>query len=93
MTSEVNYSIISDYLGTPVEAYDEEGKRVWLAKLDIYGQMVELTSKQDFIPFRQQGQYVDIEIGLYYNRFQLEGMYLQQDPNGLSGGNPTLSGT
>ena len=24
-----NYSIISDYLGTPVEAYDEEGKKVW----------------------------------------------------------------
>src|SRR5690606_32803139 len=25
ITSEGNYSIISDYLGTPVEAYDEEG--------------------------------------------------------------------
>ena len=30
--------IISDYLGTPIEAYDEEGQRVWARELDIYGQ-------------------------------------------------------
>ena len=29
--------IISDYLGTPIEAYDEEGQRVWARELDIYG--------------------------------------------------------
>ncbi|KGR89732.1 hypothetical protein, partial [Lysinibacillus boronitolerans] len=29
ITSEGHYSIITDYLGTPVEAYDEEGNRVW----------------------------------------------------------------
>ena len=29
LVGERRYSIISDYLGTPVEAYDEEGKRVW----------------------------------------------------------------
>ena len=33
------YSIISDYLGTPVEAYDEEGQRVWARELDIYGRI------------------------------------------------------
>ena len=27
ITKDGNYSIISDYLGTPVEAYDEEGKK------------------------------------------------------------------
>ncbi|QTB12154.1 RHS domain-containing protein [Lysinibacillus sphaericus] len=37
ITSEGNYSIISDYLGTPVETYDEEGNLVWSAELDIYG--------------------------------------------------------
>ena len=31
ITSEGNYSIISDHLGTPVEAYDEEGNGVWSA--------------------------------------------------------------
>ncbi|WP_068984825.1 RHS repeat domain-containing protein [Lysinibacillus xylanilyticus] len=96
ITNEGNYSIISDYLGTPVEAFDEEGNKVWSAELDIYGRMVEFTGGQDFIPFRYQGQYEDREIGLYYNRFRYyspsEGMYLQQDPIGLAGGNPTLYG-
>ena len=31
---ERRYSIISDYLGTPVEAYDEAGKRVWKRELE-----------------------------------------------------------
>nr|WP_277350989.1 RHS domain-containing protein [Aneurinibacillus aneurinilyticus] len=55
ITNEGNYSIISDYLGTPVEAYDEEGNRVWSAKLDIYGRVNEFTGEQDFIPFRVSG--------------------------------------
>ena len=29
LVGERRYSIISDYLGTPIEAYDEEGRRVW----------------------------------------------------------------
>ena len=29
ITKEGNYSIVSDYLGTPVEAYDEIGEKVW----------------------------------------------------------------
>ena len=39
ITKDGNYSIISDYLGTPVEAYDEEGKKVWKRNLDIYGRV------------------------------------------------------
>ncbi|MEK5039315.1 RHS repeat-associated core domain-containing protein [Sporosarcina sp. FSL K6-3457] len=96
ITGEGNYSIISDYLGTPVEAYDEEGKKVWSAELDIYGRVKEFTGEKDFIPFRYQGQYEDIEIGLYYNRFRYydpeQGNYTQIDPIGLAGGNPTLYG-
>lgn len=38
LVGDRRYSIISDYLGTPVEAYDEEGRRVWQRELDIYGQ-------------------------------------------------------
>ncbi|WP_369128057.1 RHS repeat domain-containing protein [Lysinibacillus sp. CNPSo 3705] len=82
ITSEGNYSIISDYLGTPVEAYDEEGNKVWSAGLDIYGRVNKFTGEQDFIPFRYQGQYEDVEIGLYYNRFRyyspIEGIYTIQ---------------
>ncbi|UED78820.1 RHS domain-containing protein [Lysinibacillus sp. CD3-6] len=96
ITSEGNYSIISDYLGTPVEAYDEQGHKVWSAELDVYGRVNEFTGEKDFIPFRYQGQYEDVEIGLYYNRFRYydpeQGNYTQVDPIGLAGGNPTLYG-
>ncbi|MCH1624645.1 RHS repeat-associated core domain-containing protein [Fredinandcohnia quinoae] len=96
ITSEGNYSIISDYLGTPVEAYDELGNKVWSAELDVYGRVKEFTGEKDFIPFRYQGQYEDLEIGLYYNRFRYydpeQGNYTQIDPIGLMGNNPTLYG-
>ena len=94
LTKDSNYSIISDYMGTPVEAYDSSGKKVWEQELDIYGKVIRRTGDVDFIPFRYQGQYDDIETGLYYNRFRYYdpdmGQYTQPDPIGLEGGNPTL---
>ncbi|POZ55839.1 putative deoxyribonuclease RhsC [Lysinibacillus sphaericus] len=58
--------------------------------------MKEFTGEKEFIPFRYQGQYDDVEIGLYYNRFRYydpeQGNYTQVDPIGLAGGNPTLYG-
>jgi len=84
------YSIISDYLGTPQEMYDEEGKKAWEGVLDIYGRVRTLTGGRDAVPFRYQGQYEDVETGLYYNRFRYysprEGVYMSQDPIGLNGG-------
>ena len=81
-----------------MEAYDEEGKKVWERNLDIYGRVKteEALGEKNLIPFRFQGQYEDEETGLYYNRFRYyspeEGCYTQQDPIGLAGGNPTLYG-
>ena len=98
ITKDGNYSIISDYLGTPVEAYDEEGKKVWERNLNIYGRVKteEALGEKNFIPFRFQGQYEDEETELYYNRFRYydsqQGQYTQQDPIRLAGGNPTLYG-
>ncbi|MDE6231916.1 MAG: AHH domain-containing protein, partial [Lachnospiraceae bacterium] len=107
ITKEGVYSIISDYLGTPVEAYDRDGKKVWERELDIYGRVksdrkdiygrVEKdVGEKCFIPFRFQGQYEDEETGLYYNRFRYyspeDGCYTQQDPIGLEGRNLTLYG-
>ena len=47
-----------------------------------------------FIPFRQLGQYEDVETGLYYNRFRYydcnTGTYISQDPIGLAGNNPNF---
>ena len=64
LTKDGNYSIISDYLGTPVEAYDEEGNKVWERELDIYGQVKpakkdvygrteEEIGEKNFVPFRR----------------------------------------
>ena len=107
ITKDGCYSIMTDYLGTPVGAYDETGNLVWERELDIngkvmsagkdgYGRTLQDVGEKVFIPFRFQGQYEDVEIGLYYNRFRYydpqTGQYTQQDPVGLAGGNPTLYG-
>jgi len=88
------YSIVTDYLGTPAEMYDSEGNRVWACELDIYGKVRILEGKAEDCPFRYQGQYEDVETGLYYNRFRYysadEGGYLSQDPIGLHGNNPNF---
>lgn len=87
---ERRYSIISDYLGTPIEAYDEEGQRVWARELDIYGRTRSEEGAVGFIPFLYQGQYLDRETGLAYNRFRYyspeTGAYISQDPIRLEAG-------
>ena len=89
-----HYSIISDYIGRPVQVYDDNGNIVWQADYDIYGNLRNLHGSKKFIPFRQLGQYEDDETGLYYNRFRYYdpriGNYISQDPIRLAGGNPTL---
>jgi RHS repeat-associated protein len=95
LKAEAKYNIISDYLGTPFEMYDQSGGRVWQGELDSFGaiQNFKGDSKTD-CPFRYQGQYEDAETGLYYNRFRYyspeEGVYLSQDPLRLGGGNPNI---
>ena len=82
------FSIISDYLGTPMQAYDKNGEKVWEQELDIYGRQRKRPSS--FIPFKYQGQYEDAETGLYYNRFRYydpnAGSYISQDPISVAGG-------
>lgn len=88
------YSIVSDYMGTPIQMYDGQGNKTWDCTLDIYGKVLAVDKGTEFdCPFRFQGQYEDIETGLYYNRFRYYdaniGSYISQDPIGLLGGNPT----
>ena len=63
ITGDGHFSIISDYLGTPVEAYDADGNLVWAVDLDIYGRVSALKGDVDFIPFRYQGQYDIMVLG------------------------------
>ena len=92
-----SFSIVSDYLGTPLQAFDNNGNKVWEQELDISDRKNRKNSNNSsFIPFKYQGQYEDVETGLYYNRFRYYdpriGNYISQDPIRLMGNNPTLYG-
>ena len=91
-----SYSILTDQLGTPTEAYDTEGNEVWSRVLDMDGNVIEETGNKGMVPFLFQGQYYDRETGLAYNRFRYYspkmGMYVSQDPIGLAGGILNLYG-
>ncbi|WMJ71871.1 RHS repeat-associated core domain-containing protein [Cytophagaceae bacterium ABcell3] len=84
------HSIINDYLGTPKEAYDKYGDSVWKCEHEAYGKVKSCEGEVGVIPFRFQGQYHDVETGLYYNRFRYyapdEAMYVSQDPIRIWGG-------
>lgn len=98
ITDEGVQSIITDYLGTPMEMYNAKGEKTWEAIYDIRGKIrkLEKGSLND-CPFRYQGQYEDVETGLYYNRFRYYdpkcGSYVQKDVIGLSGGKALYSYT
>ena len=85
------YSIVSDYLGTPIQMYDGQGNKTWDCTLDIYGKVANFAGKSRCdCPFRFQGQYEDEETGLCYNRFRYYDTnishYLSQDPIKIQGG-------
>ena len=82
------YSIVSDYLGTPIQMYDEQGNKTWDCTLDIYGKVLAIDKGIEFdCPFRWAGQYFDFETNLCYNHFRYYsseiGSYLSQDPIGI----------
>ncbi|MCD0476268.1 DUF6531 domain-containing protein [Flavobacterium sp. EDS] len=84
------YSIINDHLGTPIEAYADDGKLIWERSLNSNGKVLKETGFENFCQFLYQGQSYDSEIELAYNRFRYydpeEGRYISQDPIGLASG-------
>ncbi|MFV0506640.1 MAG: RHS repeat domain-containing protein [Bacteroidales bacterium] len=81
---------MTDHLGTPIQAYDESGTKIWSRSLDIYGKVRSFEGDKTFLAFLFAGMYEDIETGLCYNRFRYYdpemGMYISQDPIKLIGG-------
>jgi RHS repeat-associated protein len=77
-------------LGTPTHAYNSAGEKIWERELDIYGAVKKEIGSKGFIPQLYQGQYIDEETGLAYNRFRYydneSGNYLSLDPIRLLGG-------
>ena len=95
ITKDDTFSIVSDYIGKPIAAYNGVGNLVWDVEYDIFGNIrSQSKGDKDFIPFRNQGQYHDTEVELYYNRFRYyspeSGMYISQDPIRLLGKNPNI---
>jgi RHS repeat-associated protein len=90
LKGEKNYSIVSDHLGTPFQMYSAEGQKFWECELDTYGKVRIVEGDKGSCPFRYQGQYEDVETGLYYNRFRYFDSnvcgYISQDPIRLKGG-------
>ncbi|HQU86537.1 MAG TPA: RHS repeat-associated core domain-containing protein, partial [Pyrinomonadaceae bacterium] len=78
----------TDYLGTPKEVTDQKGEIVWQGTYDEFGRITaqKAATEQNI---RFQGQYEDVETGLFYNRFRYydaDGCrYINQDPLGLVG--------
>ena len=62
--------------------------------MNIYGETRNETGTENFIPFLYQGQYLDTETNLAYNRFRYyspeSGTYVSQDPIRLEGGMPNM---
>ena len=51
-----SFSIVSDYLGTPLQAFDNNGNKVWEQELDIFGRKRRKgNNNSSFIPFKHQG--------------------------------------
>jgi RHS repeat-associated protein len=84
-----------DHLGTPMELTDEDGNIAWEANYKAWGEarltISEAAKKAGLKnPIRFQGQYLDEETGLHYNRFRyydpVVGRFISKDPIGLQGG-------
>ncbi|MDQ0044216.1 RHS repeat-associated core domain-containing protein [Variovorax boronicumulans] len=84
-----------DHLGTPLELTDEAGNIAWEANYKAWGEarltISEAARKAGLKnPIRFQGQYLDVETGLHYNRFRyydpVMGRFVSKDPIRLRGG-------
>jgi RHS repeat-associated protein len=86
---------LTDHLGTPIALVDANGENAgqvtWAANYSAWGDLKEEYNPLNlYQPIRLQGQQIDIETGLHYNRYRYYdstiGQYLTQDPIGLMGG-------
>jgi len=87
--------MLTDHLGTPIALVNANGEQAgqvaWAARYGAWGQVQEEYNPSHIHqPIRFQGQQLDQETGLHYNRFRYYdprvGRYLTQDPIGILGG-------
>jgi RHS repeat-associated protein len=84
------FGIVTDHLGTPRAMFDGDGREVWGADVDAYGDLRNQRGERQACPFRWAGQYEDEETELHYNRWRYyspsAGGFTSRDPSGLTGG-------
>ena len=95
------YYYHNNHLGTPQELTDSDGDVVWLSYDYSWGGQFDRhykpqqvgnydVSESELQPIKFQGQSLDVETGLHYNRFRYYdsdvGMFISRDPIGLLGG-------
>src|SRR5690554_7217833 len=56
------YSIISDYIGRPIQVYNDIGEIVWETEYDIYGRVKKLKGDKAIKPVREAGRYEVVEL-------------------------------
>ncbi|WP_439854216.1 RHS repeat-associated core domain-containing protein [Pseudomonas yamanorum] len=83
----------NDLNGLPEQLTEADGRTVWQARYQVWGNTTEEVREPYFIEeqnLRLQGQYLDREIGLHYNTFRFYdpdvGRFTTPDPIGLMGG-------
>jgi RHS repeat-associated protein len=76
--------------GAPIRVLDSHGRILWAARPGVFGRPEVAVGTTDDNPIRLQGQYEDVETGLFYNRHRYYdshcGAFVSQDPLGLAGG-------
>ena len=95
------YHYHCNHLGTPQELTNQDGDVVWLSYDYSWGGQFDRhykpqqvgnydVSESELQPIKFQGQSLDVETGLHYNRFRYYdsdvGMFISRDPIGLLGG-------
>ena len=95
------YHYHCNHLGTPQELTNQDGDVVWLSYDYSWGGQFDRhykpqqvgnydVSESELQPIKFQGQSLDVETGLHYNRFRYYdsdvGMFISRDPIGLMGG-------
>jgi RHS repeat-associated protein len=86
------YTIINDNIGTPQEMLDNNGKFVWNRNVNVWGNKSDRDRSSGLVncEIQFQGQWEDLESGLFYNRFRYYdpsvGRYISSDPIGIAGG-------
>ncbi len=86
------YHVHCNHLGTPEALIAQDSlELVWQIELDPWGQPQREYNPNNMLqPIRMQGQQLDAETGLFYNRYRYYdpagGRYITQDPIGLAGG-------